>query len=94
MKLLFIPWVAWAAASVALAVETQKFSKETYDDYAKGEARGVSVTEKGELRLAPAVKKTCNVPLPILWTAARDSKGTVYLGGGEGKVWRVGTDGK
>jgi sugar lactone lactonase YvrE len=82
------------AASGALAVETQKFVKDTYDDFARGEARGVSITEKGELRLAPAVKKLCDVALPIVWSAARDFKGNVYLGGGEGKVLRVGSDGK
>jgi sugar lactone lactonase YvrE len=82
------------AASGALAVETQKFVKDTYDDFARGEAHGVSITEKGELRLAPAVKKLCDVALPIVWSAARDSKGNVYLGGGEGKVLRVGGDGK
>ena len=91
---LFIPWLSVVAVSGALAVETQKFTKDTYDDFAKGEARGVSITEKGELRLAPAVKKTCDVALPIIWSAARDSKGSVYLGGGEGKVLRVGGDGK
>ena len=94
MKLLFIPWLAAVAVSGALAVETQKFTKDSYDDFAKGEARGVSITEKGELRLAPAVKKTCDVALPIVWSAARDSKGDVYLGGGDGKVLRVGGDGK
>jgi hypothetical protein len=94
MRSLVITSLSALAASGALAVETQKFVKDTYDDFAKGEARGVSITEKGELRLAPAVKKLCDVALPIVWSAARDSKGNIYLGGGEGKVLRVGGDGK
>jgi hypothetical protein len=94
MRFLSIAFLSVLAAGVALAVETQKFTKETYDDFAKGDARGVSIGEKGGLRLAPAVKKTCDVGLSIAWSAARDSKGHVYVGGGEGKVLRIGSDGK
>ncbi|MFA6560949.1 MAG: hypothetical protein WCV00_03460 [Verrucomicrobiia bacterium] len=94
MKLFVITCLPVMAVSGALAVEMQKFTKDTYEDFAKGNARGISITEKGGLRLAPAVKKTCDVPLPIIWAAVRDSKGNVYLGGGEGKVLRVGSDGK
>ncbi|MBM3890152.1 MAG: hypothetical protein FJ388_13645, partial [Verrucomicrobia bacterium] len=79
---------------VACATEVQKFVRDTHGEFAKGEARGVSITEKGELRLAPAVKKVCDLPQPIIWSAARDTKGNLYLAGGEGKVWRVGVDGK
>ncbi|MCX6900240.1 MAG: hypothetical protein NT105_16270 [Verrucomicrobia bacterium] len=94
MKLFVITCLPVMVVSVALAVEMQRFTKDTYEDFAKGDARGISITEKGQLRLAPAVKKTCDVPLPIVWAAVRDSKGNVYLGGGEGKVLRVGSDGK
>lgn len=78
----------------SLAVEVQKFTKDSYEDFAKGEARGVTIAERGELRLAPAAKKLCDVAPPIVWAAARDSQGRVYLGGSDGKVWRVGRDGK
>ena len=94
MKLFVITCLPVLAVSVTMAGEMQKFAKDTYEDFAKGDARGISISEKGELRLAPAVKKTCDVPLPIVWAAARDSKGNIYLGGGEGKVLRVGSDGK
>ncbi|MFZ2639730.1 MAG: hypothetical protein WA117_01995 [Verrucomicrobiia bacterium] len=94
MRYLVIASLSVMAASVALAVEAQKFIKDTYEEFAKGETRGMSISEKGELRLAPAVKKMCDVSLPIVWSAVRDSKGNVYLGGGEGKVVRVGGDGK
>ena len=94
MKLFVITCLPVLAVSAALAVEMQKFTKDTYEDFAKGEARGLSISEKGGLRLAPAVKKTCDVSLPIVWAAVRDSKGNVYLGGGEGRVLRVGGDGK
>ncbi|MBI5395996.1 MAG: hypothetical protein HZA91_11935 [Verrucomicrobia bacterium] len=80
--------------AIALATEIQKFTKDTYDDFAKGEARGVTITERGELRLAPAAKKLCDLAPPIVWAAARDSQGHVYLGGSDGKVWRVARDGK
>src|SRR5712671_2737664 len=61
----------------------------------KGEARGVSVTDSGILTLAPGVSQLFNTDQAYVWSAAMDSAGNVYLGTGhDGKIFRVGPDGK
>src|SRR3984893_1695900 len=61
----------------------------------KGEARGVSVTESGVLTLAPSLSQLFNTEQAYVWSSAIDSAGNVYLGTGhDGKLFRVGPDGK
>src|SRR6266498_2570012 len=61
----------------------------------KGEARGVSVTESGVLTLAPNLSQLFNTDQAYVWSSAIDSAGNVYLGTGhDGKLFRVGPDGK
>lgn len=61
----------------------------------KGEARGVSITEAGVLTLAPEVTQVFNTDQAYVWSTAVDSSGNIYLGTGhDGKVFRVGADGK
>ena len=64
-------------------------------DLLKGEARGVSVTDTGVLTLAPNVSQLFNTEQAYVWSTAIDSSGNVYLGTGhDGKLFRVGADGK
>lgn len=61
----------------------------------KGEARGVSVTDNGILKLAPNLSQIFNTEQAYVWSTAIDSAGNVYLGTGhDGKLFRVGSDGK
>ena len=61
----------------------------------KGEARGVSVTDSGVLRLAPNLSQLFNTDQAYVWSSAIDSSGNVYLGTGhDGKLFRVGPDGR
>src|SRR6476469_4943848 len=61
----------------------------------RGEARGVSVTDNGILKLAPNLSQVFNTDQAYVWSTAIDSAGNVYLGTGhDGKLFRVGTDGK
>src|ERR1700732_382474 len=61
----------------------------------KGEARGVSVTDTGILKLAPNISQLFNTEQAYVWSTAIDSAGNVYLGTGhDGKLFRVGPDGK
>ncbi len=49
----------------------------------------------GTLILGPALESVARSADPYLWALARDSRGTVYAGGGnEGKVYRLGKDGR
>lgn len=61
----------------------------------KGEARGVSITESGVVTLAPNLSQLFNTDQAYVWSTAIDSAGNVYLGTGhDGKLFRVGPDGK
>src|SRR5438128_12286712 len=64
-------------------------------DLLKGEARGVSITDTGLLTLAPNVTQLFNTEQAYVWSTAIDAAGNVYLGTGhDGKLFRVGADGK
>ena len=61
----------------------------------KGDARGVSITDTGVLMLAPNSTELFNTEQAFIWSSAVDDKGNVYLGTGhDGKVFRVGADGR
>src|SRR5882672_2458465 len=61
----------------------------------KGEARGVSVTDNGIVTLAPNLRQVFNTEQAYVWSTAIDAAGNVYLGTGhDGKLFRVGPDGK
>lgn len=60
-----------------------------------GESHGVSVTDAGALMLAPQFTKLFDTEQAYVWSSAADSAGNVYLGTGhDGKIFRVGADGK
>ncbi|HEX3559563.1 MAG TPA: hypothetical protein VHU19_10170 [Pyrinomonadaceae bacterium] len=60
-----------------------------------GESHGVSVTDAGALMLAPQFTKVFDTEQAYVWSSAADSAGNVYLGTGhDGKIFRVGADGK
>ncbi|MCM3871304.1 MAG: hypothetical protein ND895_11520 [Pyrinomonadaceae bacterium] len=61
----------------------------------RGDARGVSITDTGVLMLAPNFTEVFNTEQAFIWSSAIDSQGAVYLGTGhDGKIYRVGADGK
>ncbi len=79
----------------ALAVAPILWTVETFDDFEKGKPDGAAVASGGELVLAPALRPL-KVPAieqasePFLWSQAVDSKGTLFVGGGNGgKIYRV-----
>src|ERR1700752_1311609 len=61
----------------------------------KGEARGVSITDNGVVTLAPRLDRVFDTEQPYIWSSVVDAAGNLYLGTGhDGKLFRVGTDGK
>src|SRR5580765_6862698 len=61
----------------------------------KGDARGVSITDTGVVTLAPRVDAIFNTDQAYIWSTAIDANGNVYLGTGhDGKLFRIGSDGK
>ena len=71
-----------ALAVTARAVETQFWQQSEQADFEKGTRKGVSSRSDGLLMLGPEVKEVFDAALPYLWSAARDGKGNLYLGGG------------
>lgn len=60
-----------------------------------GDARGVSVTDTGALMLAPRFAPLYDTEQAFVWSSAADAAGNVYLGTGhDGKIFRVGADGR
>lgn len=79
----------------ALAGEPVVWNISSRAELLKGEARGVSVTDSGILTLAPNLSRLFNTDQAYVWSAAMDAGGNVYLGTGhDGKIFRVGPDGK
>lgn len=65
------------------------------EELLKGEARGVSVTDTGALMLAPRFAQLFDTEQAYIWSTAADERGNVYLGTGhDGRIFRVGSDGK
>ena len=86
------------AALVALPVHASSpkfFQAATQADFLKGEVENLSIDARGQLVLGPAIEQVFETAAPFVWTIAAAPDGTLFLGtGNEGKVYRVGADGK
>jgi sugar lactone lactonase YvrE len=61
----------------------------------KGEARGVSITDSGIVKLAPNLNPLFSTEQSYVWSTAIDAAGNIYLGTGhDGRLFRVSPDGK
>src|SRR5215212_278728 len=61
----------------------------------RGESRGVSITDTGMLMLAPLLTQLFSTDQPYVWSSAADDAGNIYLGTGhDGRLYRVGRDGR
>jgi sugar lactone lactonase YvrE len=69
-------------AVTARAVDTQFWQQSEQADFEKGTRKGLALRSDGLLMLGPEVKEVFDAALPYLWSAARDGKGNLYLGGG------------
>jgi hypothetical protein len=93
ISLLFL--IAGGFAGDVLAGEPVVWEISSRAELLKGEARGVSVTDTGVLTLAPNLNQLFNTDQAYVWSTAIDAAGNIYLGTGhDGKLFRVGPDGK
>src|SRR5216117_675268 len=93
IALLFL--ISGGLSPIAFAGEPVVWEMSSRTELLKGEARGVSVTDNGVLTLAPSLSQLFNTEQAYVWSTAIDSAGNVYLGTGhDGKLFRVGPDGK
>lgn len=82
-------------ASVARAADPVIWEVNTRAELLRGEARGVSVSDTGALTLAPATSEVFNTQQTFVWSCVLDARANVVLGTGhDGKIFRVGVDGK
>lgn len=82
-------------ASTAFAGEPIVWEITSRTELLKGEARGVSITDTGVVTLAPKAAEVFNTEQAYVWSTAIDPGGNIYLGTGhDGKLFRVGADGK
>src|SRR5262252_10870164 len=83
------------AAAIAGASSPKFFQAATQADFLKGDVENLSIDGRGQLVLGPALDLVYETPAPFVWTIAAGPDGTLFLGtGNDGKVYRVGPDGK
>lgn len=78
------------SCSVLLAVKTRSVEQHDFAAFIAGEPENVSISNLGEMELAPALEEIATLDDPIIWDAVADSQGNVYLGTGkEGTVYKM-----
>ena len=87
--------LAFAACAALHAGDTRFWSQGEYADFEKGNVKKLSLRSDGLVTLAPELREVFDTSLAYLWALGRDSKGTLYLGGGtNAKLFRVAPGGK
>jgi hypothetical protein len=67
----------------------------TQADFLKGDVENLSIDGDGRVLLGPSASLVAETAAPFLWTLHAGSDGTIWAGSGnEGKLLRVGKDGK
>jgi hypothetical protein len=89
--------VAFAVLAISsLSASTPKFFQaDTQGDFLKGDVDNLSIDAAGQLVLGPATDLVYETAAPFLWAVAGSPDGSLFVGtGNEGKVFRIGADGK
>lgn len=88
--------LACAAAALAAlpdpagAAGTRIWELAGFDELDKGEARGTRISSRGEVTLGSRAVKIEVGEVGLVWSAAKDDDGAVYLGTGyDGKIFRL-----
>ena len=81
--------------SVVRAASPTFWTVATQPDFLKGDVEGLSIDSEGRVVLGPATTIVGETAAPFLWTLLPAADGTIWAGSGnEGKVLRVGKDGR
>ena len=90
MRRLFFLASALIIATQAVAVAPQFWRVGAAEDYLAGELEGFAVTSRGELRVAPAVKKIASFTDPFVLSQTSAPNGDRFFGtGNDGKIYRL-----
>lgn len=77
-------------ASPAGGVSTVIWVAQTQEQFRQGEPKGVSLTPAGEVLLAPPLELLSSTEEPYVWCLAKDRRGNIYAGTGNGgKVFKI-----
>src|SRR5215469_8434522 len=95
MKKVCIALFILVFCALVLAEGTRIWKESSYEDFERGTAKGVAISSKGTLELAPAFKVVYTSPSTFIWSIAADKDGTVYAAtGAPARVYRIALDGK
>jgi YD repeat-containing protein len=88
-RILFVSLSICLVASVALAEHTRRWRQSSYEEFLKGNAKGVAVRSDGHLELAPKFTLIADADASYLWSLRADAAGVLYAAGGSpAKVFR------
>jgi hypothetical protein len=68
--------------TILSAVETKFWEQDSMEEFDQGTLRNLSLSSDGHLTVAPRLRQVYDSSMAFLWAVARDSKGTLYTGGG------------
>jgi hypothetical protein len=88
-------FLLYAVAAPTFADHTRIWKESTYDEFLKGNAKGVAVRSDGHLELAPKFTLVADADASYLWSLRSDSSGALYAAGGSpARVFRFEGSGK
>ncbi len=75
-----------ASTPIIITFNTQK-------DFEKGKPNGVSISNRGEIYLAPKIEAVFKPDIPFIWAGVADSRGNIFAAGGNnGQVFKIDPD--
>jgi SMP-30/Gluconolactonase/LRE-like region len=87
-------WIAVAWTGISAAMPTF-WTVATQSDFLKGDVEDLSIDSDGRVFLGPSTSQLAETAAPFLWTMVAGRDGTLWAGtGNEGKVLKLGKDGK
>lgn len=89
VRLAFVSFLLAGFAVPTFADHTRIWKQSTYEEFLKGNAKGVAVRSDGHLELAPKFSLVADADASYLFSLRTDSSGALYAGGGSpAKVFR------
>ncbi|HUA58381.1 MAG TPA: hypothetical protein VML19_06480 [Verrucomicrobiae bacterium] len=84
-----------ATAAVLLAPDlfpsgTQTWEMDSYNDFIRGDFKGISLSREGRMSLGPKIDTVFSSDQPVIWSAAEAPDGSIYAGtGNRGRLYRI-----
>jgi hypothetical protein len=89
--------IAWflIAASIVSGATTATWEMNGYQDFLRGRMSGLALTRDGRLVLGPKLDTLFTSDQPEIWSVARGSDGSLYLGtGNRGRLFKLDASGR